>query len=318
MRGRDQLYFVSAIGAAGYLQPGRALGGGERFRTIPTLHPRSPRPLEPGEPLELPLRVGAEPGPEAEMTLHLLADVAEAPAVTLNGVELAGESTAHNWFAYPVPVGTVSAGENAATVTAHRPPERTEAWDVEWECDTDPPVPWSGGAAQGCEATMQDGVLLIADRSTERRSYLYYGFPWMADPEASAAAEFRVKVISGRSGVIIADGVAEEVLHLYPDRIALDNAEIEHEMDTTGAFHDYRVEIEGEDIRVYVDDALALDGVGTFTTPAHSGRNVLSFGASSSGTTGEALWERVRVRSGGATTLYDLLLEVDYPEPDGG
>ncbi len=318
MRGRDQLYFVSTIGAAGYLQPDRALSGGEQYRTIPTLHPTSPRLLSPGEPLEMPLRAGAEPGPEAEATLHLLADVAQPPAVTLNGVELAGRAAEHNWFAYPVPAGAVSGGENATVVTARRAAERDAAWDVEYECDTNPPVPWSGDSGQGCEATMQDDTLLIADRSTQRGSYLYYGFPWMADPEVGAAAEMRVRVISGRSGMIIANGAGEDMVHLYPDRITLRHGDIEHEMDTTDAFHDYRVEIQGEDIRVYVDDELALDGSGTFTTPAHSGRNVLSFGASSSGTTGAALWERVRVRSGGASTLYDMLLEVDYPEPEEG
>lgn len=316
MRLRDQLYFVSAMGAAGYHQPERVLSGGAGHRTLPILHPISPTPLARDEGVELLLRVGAAPVDGAELTMHLLSSLPEPPAVTLNGVALEGAPREDNWCAYGVSAGIVRPGVNAVEVAAVGAAEQDAEWDVVWECDTAPPVPFNGGSAPGCEASMQDDALLIADTSTERGTYLYYGYPWEADPERTVVAEITARVVSGRSGVLISNGVAEDALHLHPDRIALSFAGIEHAMDTTDGFHAYRIEIEGADIRVYVDDELAIDGSGTLTEPAHAGRNRLSFGASSSGTTGAALWERVRLRTGGGAILYDLLLEVDCPESE--
>jgi len=314
MRSLDQLYFVSAMGGAGYLLPERALSSGGDYWGLPILHPTSPMLFTREESLELPLRVGAEPVDGAQTTLHLLINQPQPPAVTLNGVTLEGEAGADGWSAYAVPAGGVRAGENEVAVTATGGLEQDAEWDVVYECDTDPPVPWGAPPRQGCEATMQDDALLIADRATERGSYLYYVYPWAADPERTVVAELRVRVVSGRSGIIVSNGVAEEEIHLHTDRVTALHADIEHVMDTTDAFHTYRVEIAGEDIRVYVDDVLALDGSGTLTHPAHAGRNRLYFGASSSPSTGAALWESVRLRTGGAAILYDLLLEIDCPE----
>ena len=316
MRSRDQLYFVSAMGGAGYHQPDRVLNGGAGHRTLPILHPVSPTAISAGESVELPLRVGAAPVDGAGLTVYLLSSLPRPPAVTLNGVALEGEALEDNWCAYAVSAGIVRPGANAVEVAAVGAAEQDAEWDVVWECDTAPPVPFNGGSAPGCEATMQDDALLIADTSTERGSYLYYGYPWDAGPERLVVAELTARVVSGRSGVLISNGVAEDALHLHPDRIALSFAGIEHAMDTTDDLHTYRIEIEGDDIRIYVDDALVLDGGGTFTEPANAGRNKLSFGASSSGTTGAALWEQVRLRTGGGATLYDLLLEVDCPEDE--
>ncbi|MBD3292481.1 MAG: family 10 glycosylhydrolase, partial [Armatimonadia bacterium] len=285
MRTRDQLYFVSAMGGAGYHQPDRVLNGGAEHRTLPILHPVSPTAIPAGESVELPLQVGAAPVDGAELAMHLLSSLPEPPSVTLNGVALEGEPREDNWCAYAVPAGIVRPGVNAVEAAGPEAPEEDAEWDVVWECDTAPPVPWNGGSAPGCEARMQDDALLIVDGSTERRSYLYYGYPWEADPGRTVVAELTARVVSGRSGVLLSNGVAEDALQLHPDRIELRFADLEHAMDTIDGFHTYRIEIEGDDIRVYVDGELALDGTGTLTEPAHSGRNKLSFGASSSGTT---------------------------------
>jgi hypothetical protein len=160
-------------------------------------------------------------------------------------------------------------------------------------------------------AQMQDGALLIADRGAEPGSYLYYAYPWSADPDALSVAEFRAKAISGRSGVIICSGRAEEEVRLYPDRVEACHAEVSKEMDTTDAFHLYRVEVQGDDLRVFVDGELAVDASGKFNFPAHDGRNGIMFGAGSSPTMGEALWESIRFRTG-TVALHDVVLSVRY------
>jgi len=125
---------------------------------------------------------------------------------------------------------------------------------------------------------MRDGALLIADRSSERGSYLYYSYPWNVDPAIKATVEVRAKALSGHSGIIIANGVAEDELHIYPDRIGLLRAGLSHAMDAASDLHDYRVEIEGSDIRVFVDGELVIDGPGKLTATAANGRNSISFG----------------------------------------
>lgn len=195
--------------------------------------------------------------------------------------------------------------------TAQTPPER-DAWDVEYTCDEDPPGPWNTGRGPATTvAKMQDGALLIADRGTEPGSYRYYSYPWSADPEALCVAEVRAKVISGRSTIIVCSGRSEEEVRLYPDRVEAHYAGVSAPFDTTDGFHLYRCEIEGDDLRVFVDGELLVDASGKFTFPAHSNRNAIMFGAGSSPTTGEALWESIRFRTG-AVSVYDVVLSVKY------
>ncbi|MBI3923522.1 MAG: exo-alpha-sialidase [Armatimonadetes bacterium] len=65
-------------------------------------------------------------------------------------------------------------------------------------------------------------------------------------------------------------------------------------MDTTAEFHTYRVAIRGEDVQVFVDGKLAIDGKGKFKQAAEGQRNAVQFGAGSSGDTGEGLWQLMR------------------------
>ncbi|MBT7297987.1 MAG: hypothetical protein HN849_00650, partial [Victivallales bacterium] len=65
-------------------------------------------------------------------------------------------------------------------------------------------------------------------------------------------------------------------------------------MNTTDSFHTYRMVTQGEDIKVYVDGKLRIDGSGCYTKPAVGGRNDIGFGAANSPSLGEALWDYVR------------------------
>ena len=315
----DKLYFVNVTGGSGYLTAQGALPGGVEYLGLPTLHPRSPGRLVAGETLRVPLRVGERlaQGPDAappSVTCHVVTGVAEPPGLSFNGEHVAPGGRDGSSFSYPVPPQLVREGVNDVQVSMPEMQASDDAWDAELQCSTNPPAPWvRDRMPPGTEALQGDGGLLIADRSKERGSYLYYSYPWDADPARTAVVEARVKTLSGRSGIIVTNGVSEEQIHLEPARISLQSAGIECALDTADTFHAYRIEIKGSDVRVFVDGELKLDGTGKFTRPAHSGRNLLMFGASSSGTTGEALWESIRLRTG-SKSLFDIVLSVDYPD----
>ena len=144
--------------------------------------------------------------------------------------------------------------------------------------------------------------LLVADPSTEKGSGRTYWFDWRADPGRGAALEARAKVksCSAPYGVHlgVADGVHEEALTLYPDRVELENAKLKTPLNTTDRFHTYRLEIRGDDLSVFVDGQKTLEARGKFTGPAYEKRNRCSFGGGSSAATGEAVWQEVRYRTG--------------------
>ena len=320
LRRSDKLYFADAMGKSGYLKADGVLPDGGKHRSLPLLNPQTPMRLSPGQPVEVPLRVGedltaaASLGLSVEATCHVLSSVDAPPELKLNGEPLTARPQAAHWCQYRVRPEQLRVGLNRVEIMAPAGDSSATQWDVEYKCVERPPVPWiCDRPGTGTSATIQDGALLIADRSAEPGSYLYHSFPWNVDPAIRSVLEVRAKVVSGRSTIIVCNGVAEEQVRLYPDRVVAQYAGLTHSLDTTDAFHVYRIEIEGEDIEVLVDGAPALDGTGRFTRPAHAGRNLIFFGASTSPTTGEAYWESLRFRSG-TQSLYDLVLSVRYGE----
>ena len=127
-------------------------------------------------------------------------------------------------------------------------------------------------------------------------------YDWHVDPQAGATVEARLKVASCSApwgvALLVSDGVHEEGVTFYPDRVALAHARLSTKWDAQTAFPLYRIRIRGCDIRVWADDELLLDGTGKFTAPAHGKRNQIGFGCGSSTATGEAIWQLVRFQGG--------------------
>lgn len=172
-------------------------------------------------------------------------------------------------------------------------------WTMTYTMDSLPPVgSWFGGTAR---ATIEDGVLRIVDDSDAPGSAYLYQIEWGADPVSEAIAEVRMKVVSseGDAGVTlgVSNGVHEEGIRFHTNRLQLAYAGSTHRMDTTDAFHVYRVTIRGNDLKVFVDGQLAIDATGRFIHETYQGRNQLAFGSASSSAKGESLWDWVRFRS---------------------
>jgi len=302
----DKLYFVTVRDG----NPNSWLAGGDSHRSVPILTPLHPVSISPGEPLGTDIWVGEDTeqaraaGAEPSVTLHLEMpgiERAEQVRVTLNGHRLDGGTPAEGWIDYPVPVEWLERGRNRVEV-ALEPDELPgpDDWSVSWEATETPQAPWyRDPGSDRTEEKLEDGALSIADRGTVSGDYHYYRYAWGAEPDEPLVVEARVKVVSGSSFVIIGNAVAGERLGLWPDHIDLwsDN-DIRYEMDTTDDFHTYRIETEGEDLKVYVDGELRLDSMppGSSSREAasrgswHSGRPIAAWSARRTGARSGRAW----------------------------
>lgn len=173
----------------------------------------------------------------------------------------------------------------------------------DWTMSFDMNQPPSTGGWQGGDTRheVKDGILRIIDNSTAAGSGHCFQVDWQADPQQEAVVEARMKVVSsqGDAGVClwVSNGVNEEGVQFHTDSIDLQFAKLRYALDTTADFHVYRVTLKGQDLKLYVDEKLAIDATGKATGPAYAGRNQLTFGSASSAATGESLWDYVRFKS---------------------
>lgn len=169
---------------------------------------------------------------------------------------------------------------------------------------------YDGGFARGIagwssELTRSEKTgegLRVADLSTQKGSGRFYELDWHVNPGQGATVEARLKSVSCSApwgvALLVSDGVHEAGVTFFPDRVALTTAELSAPFHTAGAFHTYRVQIRGKDIKVWADETLLLDGTGKFTVAANRNRNKIGFGCASSSATGEAIWQIVRFQGG--------------------
>lgn len=314
----DKLYFVT-------VRDGSAnswLAGGERYRNLPVLTPLHPVSVAPGEPLVTGIPVGEDfaaaqaAGAEPTVTLHIeMPGVARAEQVRvrLNGHELGDATITDGWIDFPLQVAWLVRGANRVEIAlvAEELPGADE-WSIVWEGDGTPQAPWYRDP--GSERTTEelaDGALFIADRGTVSGDYHYYRYPWGATAGEPVVIEARAKVLSGSSFVLFGNGAAQERLGLWPDHIGLwFDRNIRWEMDTTDDFHTYRIETEGEDLRVYVDGELRIDAPGHYAD--RPGFRQVAFGAANSTDIGEAWWASIRARLA-SQSCRDVVVRVDYP-----
>lgn len=188
-----------------------------------------------------------------------------------------------------------------ATAAAPWPPTGELDWACAYDASALPNevVPlWSGHTNAGTRAEVTPEGLLIVDSSTERGSLCSWRRSWRVDPAQGGVLEARVKVMAcsafGGVCLMMADGVHEVLVTLYPDRVDANDGELSAPFTTTDAFHVYRVAARGGDYLVWADGELVIDGTAKFTKPAHSNRSQVSFGAAASAAESEAVYSAVR------------------------
>lgn len=174
---------------------------------------------------------------------------------------------------------------------------------------------WVG--EQTSSKRVQDG-LRILDPSDKAGSARSYGLNWQADPKRGAWVEVRMKTVSCSDpwgvSVLTADGVHEEAVTFFPDRIELARSEVKVPFRTDDALHTYRIHIQGTDYKLWADGTLLIDARGKFTYPAVGGRNRIAFGAQASSAMGESIWQYVKYDSGRQTNVTEMQTQITKVE----
>ena len=324
LRALPKTYFANVMGQSGWRTAEVALRGGLRFLTLTQPHAGTPVLLTAGTPLIVPVTLGREfDGPGApSATGHVLAGAGEL-GIAVNGQSLGALARAGGWRRFSVPDRILRAGPNELALTcAAEPASAEDRWDVDMAAPAllqpGQGVPWRiDGSSPRTLREVRGEALLIADRGTERGDYTYLAYGWGASPTIESVAELTVKVVSGRNGIIIANGVHEEMLWLEPGRVCTESARLSADVDLSDGFHTCRVTVRGQDLQVEVDGKPLLQADGLYTHAAYGGRNTLCFGASTSSTLGEALWRHVRLRAGQpGCRVYDVVLSTRPADAD--
>jgi hypothetical protein len=178
-----------------------------------------------------------------------------------------------------------------------------EKWTAIYHGDKMPDAPWFYSPNGNATAKVADGALLVSDLGKTNGERVLVNYMWRlsADDEFEVAANVKVKSCDGTAGncILVANGINEELITFFTDKVALDHAKLTHAVDTTKDFRTYRIVVKGADIRLFVDEQMVIDGKGRFTEPAYNDRNILSFGGGSSPATAEAYWQYVAFKKTG-------------------
>jgi hypothetical protein len=346
LRGLDKVYFVTVRNA----NPAMWLAGGGEFQTLPNLTPQKPAVIARGTAQGWDVRVGddlagqAQDGKAVSVRCHLrvkgLARADEAD-VRLNGQRLTGGVLSEGRLAYDLDPRQVRCGVNRvevgfATGGAEGAAPRKTGWDVFYRGDhllqMPDQLPWRRLVESPTwPEEVRDGALWLGDQDKGPNDMVNLMYPWTITPDDETIVEARAKVVASDDPravtVRVANGAAVEYLTLNVGSIGLYYAGKRYEMDTTSAFHTYRIIMQGKDIRVLVDGQQRLDGTGLLTTSAldHSqwlklaegnddwNQRSLLFGSASGPGTGSACWEYIAyLTQAQSLTLYDLLLAITH------
>lgn len=317
----DKAYFVTDLDG----KPTSWLAKGNQHQTIPVLTPTAPVSLNTKQTFRTQITLAddlpaaAKAGKQATAALHIeLPGLHDAARITaaLNGNDLPTGKLSDGWLDWPLTPEQLRQGVNDIAVTLHPATASAEpAWRQIYDGSRKPASPWQRDrGSANIHEEIKDGALLLADRGTASGDYAYYRSAWGADPESESIIEARVKVVSGSSFLIFSTGVSGERLEITPTGIGLyHQRKVRHAMNTTDAFHDYRLVLKGTGLQVHVDGTLCLDAPNALAPRKDYPRNELAFGAANSTAQGEALWDEVKFKTKGATQpLHDIVVSIGY------
>jgi len=181
-------------------------------------------------------------------------------------------------------------------------------WLVEYDGKGLPDLKWT--AIGKPNANVEADGLRLSDDGTD---FGNYRAGWKADGDEEIIVEAKVKagMITGsqpkkpatslwpwRDGapvmVQVSDGRHQDGLVLFPAQ-ATSFTDRFIPMDTTKAFHTYRLVIRGTDMRMSVDGVQKVTGQNAFWKAADSPEPFIQFGSSAKTATGDAVWASVKL-----------------------
>ncbi|MBN1512267.1 MAG: exo-alpha-sialidase [Phycisphaerae bacterium] len=200
------------------------------------------------------------------------------------------------------------------------PREPIDVWRTLYDMETgfrhEPPIHSTWLAPLTRSEWTPEGLRII-DPTAQKPSGRVYFLDWDIDPAVGGAAEVVMKTLacseSWGAGLLVSDGVHEEGITFFTNRVELSRQKISAPFDCGSGFHTYRVEFRGTNIAVFADGELLIDGQGRFTHPASGIRNRVGFGSGSNAARGDSVWQRVRYRSGGRVFMPEVQSVMEIP-----
>lgn len=317
--GQDKLFYVTVRDG----DPSSWLAGGANYANVPMLAPSYPAGLQIDKPHDVRIAVGEDiaagvaAGKTPTVTCHaelINIKTATQMTMTLNGTTLKGHHAEDDWYDFAVPPDALVRGGNVVTMTANpAPPALIEEsqWAVTFDGKGKPGRPWEPDpGSTRIEEELTPAGFRIADAGTVSGDYRYYRAGWGMADGGTGVIEARVKVIGGINCVIFGTGHSGDRLRLTPEGFRLHhNSRLKVEMNTTDDFHLYRIELNGREVRVFVDGVLKLTDPNALAPRRY--RCEVAFGAASSSEVGEAVWGSVRAQAKDIVCR-DLLISVNW------
>ena len=182
-----------------------------------------------------------------------------------------------------------------------------------WVTPINDTIPWIPiGTPSAIEASCE-GVFTL-DTVSVGNEVRYYHKEWSASPTVGVTVEAEVALLDYSGdldfpaiALAVSDGVTQEGIAIIPGQIHLLESYIysgrPHYHDSaatfpvdTTQFHRYRIVARQNDVRVYVDDVLAIDGTGWMVYPCSGcpGRNWVWWGDGTRGSNAASKWRSVR------------------------
>jgi hypothetical protein len=195
-------------------------------------------------------------------------------------------------------------GEPPEAAAAPQAVAAAESWDVFYRGTALPAAPWhlyrvdtgatGGQPSPNTLAESRDGKLLLADRGTQEGEHLFYECNWGMVPADDVVLEARLRLVSGWSEIAFSNGRYFEILRFTPERLEARLSGLAYALDTTAGFCTYRIVLHDQEMKVYVNGDLRLDG--RMVYEVLDNQTQVRFGGADNAEQGEALWEFVRFR----------------------
>lgn len=175
---------------------------------------------------------------------------------------------------------------------------------VHYTADTLPEIAspaWTPFVTEGATSVVNAGGVLHINSTSSLTDVGRFRRNWDGTNAEGVTIEARMKLNDyignvglGGSAIWVEDDVSADVLIIEPDGIHLYASGLSAVFPTNDGFHRYRITAKDDDILVYVDGQLAIDGRGHFGENWWMPRSMIAFGDSSHGASSDSSWDYVR------------------------
>lgn len=330
----EKMYFPSYVdgNADAYLR------NGSKFQNMFTLTPRNPAPVTLNKPCIIPFYLGDKLDKNTRVSCTIwIPEIGNANnvAIKINGKDIKKATYKSSWLSFKINNTILHTGKNIAQIKLKAIGPKQKKWDMTYNCEKKlkypVQLPWRRlFRSKKSFEKIVNNTLYLGDCSKREDGINPLAYPWIVDGDKKIYVEAKLKVkwSSAPLGICIriANGKHVEWLDFSRNKISLMLAGLEYKMNTTDKFHDYRVELEGKNIEVYVDGKLRINGKGKFITkatntsywykfangaPARWNKCSLMFGPGSGKGTGAAYWKGIRYHSS-SRQIKDFVIRIKH------